>query len=78
MDTLASIAAVRKRLGLIDETMRNYSVTNEVVTRSLDADDASGAISSPPTQAEVENIRDAVLTIADVLGTLIEDLKGIK
>ena len=41
----------------------------------LDADNAAGAISAIPTQAEVENIRDAVLEIADVLGTLIADFQ---
>lgn len=52
-----------------------YSTSNVTTTRTMDADDAAGAISTTPTQAEVENIRDAVLTLADTLATLIEDLK---
>lgn len=52
----------------------DYTVTNGSTSRSLDADAAAGAISASPTQAEVEGIRDAVLALADVVGTLVEDL----
>lgn len=53
----------------------NYTITNDATDRTFDANAASGAISSPPTQAEVENIRDAVLELADVVATLIRDLQ---
>ncbi len=53
-----------------------YTPTNVTTDRVFDADAAAGSISSPPTQAEVENIRDAVLELADVAGTLIEDLQS--
>ncbi|MGI9251410.1 MAG: hypothetical protein ACR2PR_09445 [Pseudohongiellaceae bacterium] len=51
-----------------------YTPTNVTTDRAFDANAAAGAITNPPTQAEVENIRDAVLELADVLGTLIDDL----
>lgn len=54
-----------------------YTVTNGSTVRSFDANDAAGAISAAPTQAEVENIRDAVLVLADVVGTTIADAKNI-
>ena len=52
-----------------------YTVSNVTTDRVFDATQAAGTITNPPTQAEVENIRDAVLEMADVLGTLIADLK---
>jgi hypothetical protein len=52
----------------------DYTVNNHTTARTMDADDAAGAISASPTQAEVENIRDAVLALADTVGTLITDL----
>ena len=52
-----------------------YSITNDGTDRTFNADSAAGTITGPnPTQAEVENIRDAVLEIADVLATIIRDL----
>lgn len=58
-----------------DFSSSNYTVTNDTTDRTFDANAAAGAISSPPTQAEVENIRDAVLELADVVATLIKDLR---
>lgn len=60
---------------VIDKSgISSYSFLNLSTDRAFDANAAAGSISSPPTQAEVENIRDAVLEIADVVGTLITDL----
>lgn len=56
-------------------TTQTYTVTNPATDRAFDANEAAGAISNPPTTAEVENIRDAVLELADVVGTLIVDLR---
>lgn len=53
-----------------------YTPTNDATDRSWDADAAAGAITSPPTQAEVENIRDAVLELSDVMATLVSDLQA--
>lgn len=53
-----------------------YTVSNGTTDRTFDADAAAGSITATPTQAEVENIRDAVLEIADVLSTLITDLRA--
>ncbi len=53
-----------------------YTAINVTTDRAFDANAAAGSITSPPTQAEVENIRDAVLELADVVGTLIEDLQS--
>lgn len=79
---VAQIAAARGTLSTLgtlatkNAVTESYTINNEVATRTLDANDAAGTITSPPTQAEVENIRDAVLVLADVVGTLIEDLKA--
>lgn len=54
-----------------------YTVSNDTADRTFDADAAAGTISDPPTKAEVENIRDAVLELADVVGTLIADVKKL-
>lgn len=77
----ANASAARTTLGLgtlatLDAVTNAYTINNETTTRTLDADDADGAISATPTKTEVENIRDAVLVLADVVGTLIEDLKA--
>ena len=77
----ANASAARTTLGLgtmatKDAVTNAYTINNETATRTLDADDAAGSISATPTQGEVENIRDAVLVLADVVGTLIEDLKA--
>jgi len=52
-----------------------YTPSNESADRAFDANAAAGTITSPPTQAEVENIRDTVLELADVVATVINDLK---
>lgn len=60
---------------VIDKTaITDYVPANGFTDRTWDANAAEGAISSPPTQAEIENIRDAVLEISDVLSTLVTDL----
>ena len=57
----------------------DYDISNDNTDRTLDANAAAGTISLNPTQAEVERNRDAILKTADVLSTLIKDLrdKGI-
>jgi len=52
-----------------------YTISNATTDRTLDANAAAGTISATPTQAEVENIRDAVLDLADFVATIIADLK---
>jgi len=52
-----------------------YTPSNESADRAFDANAAAGSITSPPTQAEVENIRDAVLELSDVVATMINDLQ---
>ena len=59
----------------IQSSSPTYSISNDGTDRSFNADNAAGAISTPVGVAEVENIRDAVLEQADVLATLIRDLK---
>ena len=66
LDNLGTMAD----LDIINE---DYTVNNLSTQRTLDCDDAAGSISATPTQAEVENIRDAVLVLADVVGQLITD-----
>ncbi len=50
-----------------------YTPSNDTTLRAFDANAAAGAISATPTQAEVENIRDAVLGLSDVVATLVKD-----
>ena len=52
-----------------------YTTSNASENRTLDANAAAGTISATPTQAEVENIRDAVLGLADNVATIIADMK---
>lgn len=52
-----------------------YTTSNVTTDRTFDANAAAGTISATPTQAQVENIRDAVLELADVAATMIADLK---
>ena len=53
-----------------------YTTSNVTIDRTFDANAAAGTISATPTQAQVENIRDAVLELADVAATMIADLKA--
>ena len=70
LDTLET--AVEK----IATSSPDYTISNDGTVRTLNADDAAGAISASPTQAEVENLRDAILTLADVVATMNRDLQG--
>ncbi|MBU8921793.1 MAG: hypothetical protein KOO63_08235 [Bacteroidales bacterium] len=76
LDTVkAASEANTTALAGLQDSAPAYSITNDGTDRAYSADAAAGAITNPPSQAEVENIRDAVLEIADVLATLIRDLK---
>ena len=77
LDTVESQAAAAT-LSLADllDSLPDYNISNDGTVRTLNADDAAGTISVAPTQAEVENIRDAALVIGDVLSTVIRDLKN--
>ena len=63
-----------KCIGYWRNTKETYTITNATEDRTFDANAAAGAITNPPSQGEVENIRDSVLEIADIVGTLINDL----
>jgi hypothetical protein len=77
LDTVEADTATNKTaVDLIATGSPDYSISNDGTDRSFDADDAAGSISVNPTQAEVENIRDAVLVHGDVLATIIRDLKN--
>jgi hypothetical protein len=60
----------------IVDSSPTYTPTNAATDRSWDANAAAGAISSPPTQAEVENIRDSLLELSDVVATQATDLQA--
>ena len=60
----------------LTEVTSAYTTSNVITDRTFDADAAAGTISATPTQAEVENIRDAILELADVIATIIADLKN--
>ena len=72
----AQAAAATLSLADLINSLPDYNISNDGTVRTLNADDADGAISVAVTQAEVENIRDAVLVIGDVLSTVIRDLKN--
>ena len=77
LDTVeAQAAAATLSLADLLNSLPDYNISNDGTVRTLNADDADGAISVSPSQAEVENIRDAVLVIGDVLSTVIRDLKN--
>lgn len=66
---------VERTLNTLTANTEAYTVENGTTDRTFDANAAAGDITSPPTQSEVENIRDAVLELADVVATLIADAK---
>ncbi len=70
------LEAVELAVNTLTSNTDAYTVSNDSTDRAFDADAASGDITSPPTQSEVENIRDAVLELADVMATLIVDLQS--
>ena len=77
LDTVESQAqAATDALAVIQNSSPDYVISNDGTVRTLNADDAAGAISVAPTQAEVENIRDAVLTLADFVATNNRDLQN--
>ena len=60
---------------VIDKSaISTYTALSVATSRSFDANSAAGPITNPPTQGEVEGIRDAVLELADIVGTLVDDL----
>ena len=77
LDTVeAQAAAATTALADLRNSLPAYTITNDGTVRTLNADDAAGAISVGYVQAEIENLRDAVLVIGDVLSTVIRDLKN--
>lgn len=75
LDTMESDTATSKAaIEGLQDGLPAYTISNDGTDRTFNADAAAGAITSPPTQAEVENIRDAVLQHADNLATVIRDL----
>ena len=77
LDTVESQAqAATDALASLLDSLPDYTITNDGTVRTLNADSAAGAITNPPTQAEVENLRDAVLIIADFIATMNRDLQN--
>ena len=77
LDTVESQAqAATDALAVIQNSSPDYVISNDGTVRTLNADDAAGTISAAPTQAEVENIRDAILTLADFVATNNRDLQN--
>ena len=76
LDTIESQAqAATTALDNLDTVLNTYSISNDGTVRSLNADDAAGTISATYVQAELENVRDAVLGLADVVATHIRDTR---
>lgn len=70
------LEAVELAVNTLTSNTDAYTVTNDSTDRDFDANAAAGDITSPPSQSEVENIRDAVLELSDVMATLIVDLQS--
>ena len=68
--------ATDARLDSLLDSSPTYTITNDGTVRSLNADDAAGTISAVYSQAEIENLRDAILVQGDVQATVIRDLKN--
>ena len=71
-----NLDAIEAAINKIATSSPDYTISNDGTQRTLNADDAAGAITNPPTQADVENIRDAVLVIADFIATMNRDLQA--
>ena len=77
LDTVeAESVAATAALAVIQNSSPNYTISNDGTVRSINADDAAGTISVAPTQAEVENLRDAILVLADFVCTMNRDLQN--
>ena len=77
LDTVeAQAAAATTALADLSAILGSYSISNDGTDRTLNADDAAGAISATYVQAELENVRNAVLGLADVVATFIRDTRG--
>ena len=77
LDTVeAQAAAATTALADLSAVLGSYSISNDGTDRTLNADDAAGAISATYVQAEIENVRNAVLGLADVVATFIRDTRG--
>jgi len=75
LDAIESDTASNKTaLEGLQDSLPAYTISNDGTDRAFNADAAAGAITNPPTQAEVENLRDSLLEISDVLATVIRDL----
>ncbi len=70
------LEAVELAVNKLTSNTDAYTVTNGSTDRAFDANSAAGDITSPPTQSEVENIRDSLLELADVMATVIVDLQN--
>lgn len=80
LDTVESdLASTKSTVDTAFTGSPTYVPTNDGTDRAWDANQAAGAITSPPTQAEVENIRDALLELSDVVATMARDMaaKGL-
>jgi hypothetical protein len=80
LDTMEADTATNKTaIDLIATGSPKYTITNDGTVRTLNADAALGAISATYQQAEIEKLRDAILSGADVTATHIRDnvAKGI-
>ena len=70
----ADTAASKASLATLLDSPPTYTLSNDTTDRSFNANRAAGTISNPPTKAEVENLRDAILELADVEATHIRDM----
>ena len=75
LDTIESDTNTNKAaVDLIATSSPTYTISNDGTNRNLNADAADGAISATYVQAEIEALRDAILSQADVISTLARDL----
>ena len=69
-------SALQTSVDAIATSSPTYTPTNDATDRAWNANAAAGTISNPPTQAEVENIRDALLELSDVSATIVSDMQA--
>ncbi len=70
-----NLDTIESELNEIHSASPTYTPTNDSTDRAWDCNAAAGAISNPPTQAEVENLRDSLLELSDVVATLVADFQ---
>ena len=77
LDTVESQAqAATTALAALQDSLPDYTITNDGTVRTLNADSGDITISNPPTQAEVEGLVTAFNILSDFVATMNRDLQN--